>query len=344
MRKRSDVVDTLRQRVISARHFGTLPPDGRLPSARALAGELQADPRVVFAAFRALEREGLVEQRPPSRAFFVVRWDSSGASHTSKRSGAAPHGLVAPTRGDAWLVDVLSQVLERDVALPDFPEHVRRAIETVRLRAACIECNTDQQVWLCRELGEDYGIESVAIEVDTVAALVGSDSADDWPYADVTPPDAGTLPPELRRADVLLTTAAHAPLVQALAERTRKPCVIVTQRADLTRELEQLLARAPVYFLGTDPRFAHKLRALLAAWANPERVRPVILGVDDPGAIPPGSPTYVMRTARDRLGGVPLHVRVLSTRRVFSTETRAQLLRFGVEANLRAAAAMAQPA
>jgi hypothetical protein len=236
---------------------------------------------------------------------------------------------------------MLAQGLERDVALPIFAEHARRAIETVRLRAACIECNTDQQVWLCRELAEDYGIEATAVEVDAVAELVGSGTVDDSPYADAEPRERGTLPPELRRADILLTTAAHAPLAQALAERAGKVSVIVTQRADLTHELERLLARAPVYFVGTDPRFATKLRALFASWPNAEHVRPVILGVDDPAAIPDGAPAYVMRTARDRLGGVPPNVRVLSTRRVFSTDTRTQLLRHIVRANLQAAAAIA---
>jgi hypothetical protein len=59
-------------------------------------------------------------------------------------------------------------------------------------------------------------------------------------------------------------------------------------------------------------------------------------------AIPAGAPTYVMRTARDRLGGVPPQVRVLPTLRAFSRETRLAVLRLVVAHNLAAWAA--QPA
>jgi DNA-binding transcriptional regulator YhcF (GntR family) len=42
MRKRDDVTETLRQRVASGIHFGTLAINTRLPSARRLARELHA--------------------------------------------------------------------------------------------------------------------------------------------------------------------------------------------------------------------------------------------------------------------------------------------------------------
>src|SRR5690606_42155468 len=67
----ADISEALRQQILSALHFRTLGPGRRLPSARRLAAELRADPRVVLAAYRGLEREGLVERRPPSRAFYV---------------------------------------------------------------------------------------------------------------------------------------------------------------------------------------------------------------------------------------------------------------------------------
>ena len=238
-------------------------------------------------------------------------------------------------------MDVLAQALDRDIPVPAFPEHARHAVERLRLRAACVECNTDQQVWLSRELAEDYGVEAVGVELDIAAAALADLSTDDASPAADASAVVRFLPPELRRADLLVTTPAHAPVVQSLAERAGKACVVATQRADLSAELERLLAAGPVYFVGTDPRFAAKLRALFSTWAHPEHVRPVILGAADPGAIPAGAPAYVMRTARDRLGGVPPQARVLSTLRALSRETRAQLLRYLVRANLHASAASA---
>jgi hypothetical protein len=324
VRKRSDVEETLRQRVLSARRFGTLPIDGRLPSARSVAVELEADPRVVVAAYRALERDGMVEQRPPSRAFFVVRDGASG-----REAGPAGAG-AASGRADDWLVEILAQALERDVAVPDFPEHARRAVESARVRAACVECNRDELTWLCRELTEDYGIDATPVELDALPRVDGGTPA---------PALARAIPPELRRADLLVTTAAHADVVRALAERLGKTCVVVTQREDLARELDRLLAQGAVYFVATDPRFARKLAASEPARANPGRLRTTILGERDPATIPAGAPAYVMRTARDELGGVPEHVRALSTLHAFSAATREELLRYLVRANVQAARA-----
>ena len=301
MHRRNDISDTLRQRVLSALHFGTLSAGSRLPSARILAAELKADPRVVMAAYRQLEDEGMVERRPPSRAYFVVE--------TRPAAGA-----LTPTA--EWLVEVFAGSLARGVPAPDFPEHARRSLETLRLRAACVECNRDQLVWLCRELHEDYGV--LASDVDATSL------SDDEP-----------LPPTLRSADLLVTTARHADVVQRLGERLEKPVVVATLRPDLAAEIARLLAEGPLYFVGTDPRFEHKLQQLYRD-APGGHLRIVLVGRDDVDAIPDGSPAYVMRTARDLLGGVPSHLRPLSTLRAFSPETQREILRFILRGNAAA--------
>jgi DNA-binding transcriptional regulator YhcF (GntR family) len=298
MHRRNDISDTLRQRVLSALHFGTLSAGSRLPSARILAAELKADPRVVMAAYRQLEVEGMVERRPPSRAYFVVE--------TRPAAGA-----LTPTA--EWLVEVFAGSLARGVPAPDFPEHARRSLETLRLRAACVECNRDQLVWLCRELHEDYGV--LASEVD-VASL-----SDDEP-----------LPSALRSADLLVTTGRHADVVQRLGDRLEKSVVVATIRPDLAAEIARLLAEGPFYFVGTDPRFERKLHQLYRD-APAGHLRIVLVGRDDVDAIPDGSPAYVMRTARDLLGGVPSHLRPLSTLRAFAPETQREFLRFILRGN-----------
>jgi GntR family transcriptional regulator len=301
MQRRGDISDTLRQRVLSALHFGTLRPGSRLPSARVLSTELKADPRVVTAAYRQLEREGIVERRPPSRAHFVA-------------AARPPAGALAPTA--EWLVEVFAGALARGVPAPEFPEHARRSLETLRLRVACVECNADQLVWLCRELHEDFGL--VAAEVD-VEAL----------------DDTDVVPPPLRSADLLVTTAFHAEEVQRVADRLGKPVVVATIRPDLTAEIAWLLSEGPLYFVGTDVRFERKLHRLFPG-ADAANLRAVLVGRDDVGAIPAGSPAYVMRTARDRLGGLPPHLRPLSTLRAFSPETQREVLRFILRANAAA--------
>lgn len=338
MRRRDDVLAALRQRVIGGVRFGTLPPDGRLPSARALAGELDADARVVAAAFRALHGEGLVERRPPSRAYFAAA--SSGLGWPRQDPDATPRrDLHLPA--DGWLEGVFAQALERDLPLVALAGRVRRAVETVRLRAACIECNADHITWLCRELQEDYGIEASGVELEAATSALALLEPSGRPVPAPRATHAARLPAALREADVLVTTAAHAPVVERLAHAIGTRCIAVTIRDDLLRELARLLARAPVYFIGTDSRLADALRLHLPPGIATTHVRPVILGVDEIARIPDGAPSYVMRTARDQLGGVPQRLRVLSTLRAFSAETRAQLVHFIVRANLAAAAAIA---
>ena len=333
MGKRSVVANTIRERVVSARRFGTLHAGGRLPSARILAVELDADPRVVAAAYRSLEREGLVERRPPSRGFFVAGHASDRAARASLGHGAAPstngHWHGDDARPVEWLAGVLAQALERDIPVPAFPERAWQATDTLRVRAACLEDNRDHLTWLCRELREDYGIEAVAVPVGTLAV-------------DPTETAVDRLPLAIRRADVLVTTRTFAAAVQPLAARVGRACIVVGHRDDLTRDLERRLAEGPVYFVGTDPRFAERLHEAYAGRVDPSHVRPVILGEPGVGvgdavaAIPPGAAVYVMRTARDRLGGLPPQVQVLPTLRAFARETRLEILRLLVARNLAA--------
>ena len=300
--RREAIAEAVRQRVISGLSFGSLREGHRLPSARVLARDFGADPRSVVAALRRLEAEGLLVRRPPSRAYYVAAGPGVGRIT----------GL-----GEPWLTEVLLGALSRGVPVPQFADHVHRAVATLRLRALCLECNRDQQHWLCRELEESFGLEATALEV----AQAEEHAA------------------ELRRGDLLVTTAGHAEQIRALAERFDKPWIVAAVRRDLADEIGRLLQVGPLYFVGTDPRFAEKLRREFGGLPGGENLRTVVLGEDDPAAIPAGAPAYVMRTARDALGGPPAQVRALPTLRAFSTETGRAILSFIVRENVRAAAA-----
>lgn len=299
--RQAEISEVVRQRIVNAVQLRGLEPGGRLPSARALARELEADPRVVAAAYRALADEGVVQRRPPSRGFFAAA-DSAGA----------------PLPTVEWLVDVFIAGLARGIPAPQLPEHARRAIEGAPLRAACIECNIDQQVWLCRELEDDYGIQGTAIEL---AALANA-----------------PVPSALQLADFVITTPSHEAAVRDVCVRERKPLVVVAVRTDLSRRVERLLATTPVYFIGTDLRFADKIERRYRGTKVAENARAIIVGRDDVAAIPRGAPAWVMRTAREALGGVPEHLNVLSTLRAFSAATQRAILQLIMRANLAALA------
>lgn len=299
--RRDDIANVLRQRVVAGLHLGLLSPGTRLPSVRTLAAEFEADPRVVLAGYRQLESDGIVELRPRSGIFVA--------------DTAVSMGETLPQTAE-WVVEVLVQALRRGVPAVQFPERVRGCLETVRLRAACIECNDDQIAGLCRELEQDYGFTTSSADVETLRSR--------------------TLPAGVRDADLLVSTSHHAAELQRLAERLGKPWIAVSPSPEFIAETSRLLDQDPLYFVATDPRFATKLAQMFASEPGIENLHVLILGRDDVSIIPSDARTYLMPTARARLENVSLLARVIPAPRVFSPDSARTLLAFIVSANVAA--------
>jgi hypothetical protein len=191
---------------------------------------------------------------------------------------------------------------------------MRRSMETVRLRAVCVESNADHLAWLRGEMTEDYGVSTVGLEADALG-------------------DDELLLPAARSADLFVTTAYHEHEVRPIAERLSKPLVAVTIRQDLLTEIHRRLAVGPVFFVGTDVRVEDKLRRIFDG-APADHLRIVLVGRDDLASVPDGSPAYVLRSARERLGGVPPNLRPLATLRAFSRESQRAILQIIVRANV----------
>lgn len=279
-----------------------------MPSARTLAADFGVNERVVLAALKSLSDEGFLELRARSGAYV-------------KPPHPAGDGKL-PDLG-AWLVTMLLQARSRGLAPREVADYLERALSTRRVRAACIECNRDQLHMLCSELAADYGYETHGEELGEMSR---SES--------------------VRRADVLVTTVFHAAEVRALGMKLKKPCIVVTLRADATEDVAAALRRGPLYYLATDSRFENKLRKMLQAVGPTRNLRYVLLGRDDPDDIPSGAATYVMSSAREYLAqrypngspGNPIH-----PPRVFSDDSARQLLTTLVRANRAALAAGLDP-
>ncbi len=297
--RRSTITDTIRTRLFSGLHLGLFKHGSRLPSVRELSRELNADPRVVLAAYRALEREGLVALRERSGVYVAP--------------AATLVGAESAVRAD-WMVDVLMRGLARGMPGSAMADVLQRSLETLRLHAVVVECNADQLHSVPAELRRDYGFEVSALDV---GALDGD----------------GQPPGVLRRADLLVSTPFHRRQVERLAERLGTPQVVITMCADLFAEVRRLLPATPVYFIVADPRFAAKLHHLFEGAPGADNLRPLIVGEDDLAAIPDAAPTYLTQLARERVGDTPLLRRVLPEARVFSNESARQLLSFVVRSN-----------
>ncbi len=302
--RRDAIASTIRRRIVSGLHLGTLPPGSRLPSTRQIAEEFGVAPRTALAAYRVLEVEGLVVMR--------------------KRSGiyVAPGQATAvlPTQLAAWLVEVLLEARAREVPPVEFAERVRRCLQTLRLHAVCVAGNDDQMDQICHELRDDYGIDSDGVEPSLL---------DD--------PDAETQR-LLVRADLIVSTAAHATTGHQAARRWDKRFIPVMLRPDLMSEMTRELANGPVYMIGSDPRFREAVRIVFEPTGLEHNMHVMIVGDDDLSHISPHARTYIMTRAHRRLDDAALARRVIPVRRVFSPEMARELLTFVVRANIRALA------
>jgi DNA-binding transcriptional regulator YhcF (GntR family) len=301
------IVEKLRGRILRGLQAGTLGQADRLPSARDLAGEFEVDHRVILAAYRRLADEGLVELRQRGGIYVAV-------DHSAEEG--IPH---LPQR---WIVDVLEQALVREIPIPDLGEWIRRCTETLRLRAAVISTTSDQVGGICRELRDDFGLEAdgmIAGEINLI-----------------TPPLA------IRRADVLLSTEAHADLVRKFGEDLKKPVIVVEIEPDVIIGDWALLLRQPVYAIVATPEFGEMLRSFFSAVPGSENLRIVVFGKDDLSTIPPDAPIYINQSVRSQLGGAKISGRILPAARIISTKTARRILEFVVRSNIEAMRALAR--
>ena len=294
------IVDTLRGRILRGLHAATLRSGDRLPSARDAAQEFDVDYRLVLGAYRTLAEEGLVEMRSRGGVYVAVRGSGEGGT---------------PPLPETWLAEVLTQGLAREIAGPELHEWLRRATETLRLRAVVITSTADQVYALCRELRDDFGFETDGIEVEELRS-------------------SSTVPLPIRRADLLVATRAYGDQVRALGAELRKPVTVIEVRPDLLGGEWALLLRRPVYVVVATEQFGVNLRRFFAEVPGVENLRIVVFGRDDLNDIPDGAPTYVTKRVRADLGNVPLRGRILPAARFISSESARELFGFIVRANI----------
>jgi DNA-binding transcriptional regulator YhcF (GntR family) len=309
MERRLEIADLLRRRVKLGLHAGSLTPGDRLPSTRELASDFEVDHRVVVAAYHQLVAEGLVEMRPRGGIYVA---------------NISPGAVRAPMPPERWLRELFVQGRARDMSMRGVVDALRRATETVRLRAVVIHAIADQRTGICRELEDDYGFEATGVSTD----MLGN----------------GHRPPELGHADLIVSTPAYEPLARRLAAQHEKPCIIADVRSDLIGGEWRLLLRKPVYVIVRDVQFKSALLAFFADTKGKENLRVLVADADDLSAIPAAAPTYITHGAREWLvthantlgragdiGG-----RILPNVRTFSSSTADELISFILASNLEA--------
>ncbi|CAN5906919.1 hypothetical protein BH11GEM1_BH11GEM1_21670 [soil metagenome] len=283
--RREELVDVVRQRVIRALATGAVVSGDRLASTRAMAAELQADPRAVAAAYRVLSAEGLVELR--ARSGIYVRYDAPHA----RRSQAPP----LPT-----LVDMLVHANVQGYPAQQLITALERVVTRRTLRTAVLATTSDQGLGIARELHEDFGLDARAIVVEKV--------------------HLHNLPSPLRRAQLIVTTQAHATLAYRLAAELHTHAIVISVRSDLFETEWSLWHGQPVHVIVLDPRFGRIVQGFLrAAGADAAAVR-VHLATDDLSRIAPDAPTYVTQAARTHLGRMRVPGMLIPPTRLFAED------------------------
>lgn len=310
MGARSELVTRLRDRILSELHLGRLHAGDQLPSIRELAGRIGASQRAVAQVYRILEAEGLVEIRGRSGVYAAPQ-DRFGGE------------LLAETA--QWLAETLTDAWKRRIRVSDFPELVRRCTATVRLHCACIESNKDHLTSICTEAGDDFGLEVHPVDLDALL------KAKEGQVINVA-----RLPPEVRSADLLLTTAFHAGVIRPIAMLFEKPLLVIQVHPDLVDAIEDHLRTGPLTFVIADPRFGERMRILHGNVGGEDRIRIVL--ADDVNAVAGldrSEPVLLTRAARKRLGDIDLPL-IAPHSPSFSAESARELMELIIRLNMEA--------
>lgn len=301
--RREALAVRLRERVEAQLALGVLRPGDQLPGARDLAKEYGADPRVVLDAFRELERDGVVELRSRSGVY------------------VAPSNEADLARKADWLAAVLHQGLKLGAPSSAIADLVMRGTESLRIRAAIIDCNDDELWSSQQELSRDYGIEASTFLLPDVSA-------------------GGRWPAAIREANLIVCTEPHEEEVGRIATLVGATFIPLTTQPGLYAEVRRMLADTEVHFVVSDERYAQKLHYQILQGHSSANLRLHVLGVEDHLDLPADVPFYVSPLARSRAAD-NAELRAVVERgqpsiRAFSDDTSRALFQMMTRANLAA--------
>src|SRR5688572_14168619 len=271
----AEITDVLKRRIVADLHLGRLKPGGRLPSLRMIARELNVSIRAAARAYANLEREGLVTVRGRSGIYLV-----------------APFAVEIPL---SWCADMLRDAWSRRIALTQLNNTLQDLVEHP-LRAACVESTEDHMVAFCAELDEDFAIETTAVKLIEGGAIVNDKVV--------------SLYDALAAVDFVVTTAFHAADIYEVADRLKKPVVVVSVNDALLSTFESQLQAGAVTIIADDPAFVQRFRTyLLERFRKGGDLRVHALEeINSDNTLGAGSTLLYTRAARKRLNEQEYHL------------------------------------
>lgn len=223
----SIVVDRLRDRILVGRYFGCWGPGDRLPSVRDVAALEDVDRKTAAAAYRRLQREGLVQVEARSGVYL--------------RGGEPREDGTDPLRRlyRQWLEQTLAAATELGLDSVSVTRMLQGVAVVEGHRIPVVDDDDGHAALLARELTTRTGLDCVPCRIRELPAESGP--LRDAPFAVATPSVSLRLRPLQRRLSVVHATLSPDLLEELRKRSRRRPVVVVVGTDGLARELEQAI-------------------------------------------------------------------------------------------------------
>ncbi|HEX6558405.1 MAG TPA: GntR family transcriptional regulator [Longimicrobiales bacterium] len=220
------ILDRLRERIVSGIYFGLWRPGERLPSIREIADAETVDRKTAAAAYRRLEREGLVRVHPRSGVYLRAQRPPEAATPLEKLYRR-------------WLENTYARAGALGLRTNTILHLVTAVAEIERLRIPVVEQDWPQAETIAAELRDRAGINATPLPM---ASLSREDpSWIDAPFAVTTP---------YCRSSVVAVDPG-------------KPIVEATLSPDTVRELRDKLHEGELAIIVANDSVATKLRPFI---------------------------------------------------------------------------------
>ena len=220
------ILDRLRERIVSGIYFGLWRPGERLPSIREIADAEGVDRKTAAAAYRRLEREGLVRVHPRSGVYLRAQRTPEGSTPLEKLYRR-------------WLENTYARASALGLRTNTILQLVTAVAEIERLRIPVVEQDWPQAETIAAELRERAGVNAVPMPLSSLAR---DDSA--W----------------IEAPFVVTTPYCRGPVVGI---DNSKPVVEATLSQDTVRELRERITDGLIAIVVANDSVASKLRPFM---------------------------------------------------------------------------------
>ncbi|NIP80448.1 MAG: GntR family transcriptional regulator [Gemmatimonadetes bacterium] len=266
----SIIINRLRDRINLGRYFGCWQPGDRLPSVRAVARLEGVDRKTAAAAYRRLQKEGLVRVEPRSGVYL---------------RGPEPMNGTDPLRRlhQQWLEHTLGSAMELGLDSETVGRMVAGVAAVETRRIPVVDVDPAHAGMLARELSTRTGLQCVPTDPASLPARHGP--LKECPFIAATPAGARKLQAIQNRIPLVDVTLAPD-LFGEVCDRVHDGDVVVFVGTDaLQRELEEALDHG----LSSRPERVRIARPRTPAELEQYRDAPVLL-------LWPGTPEWISRS------------------------------------------------